>query len=272
MINVDVAAKNLAESALIASGEIARSDYVRISKIAEFYKAKVEYASILHDGHMSINDDGYLIKINRNIPSVRMRYTLAHEIGHIVYLQNYGDEEVQNAKSSKLEEHFCQRFAANLLMPDNLLNLPLEWEKLSLIGLIKKARQLNVNAGSLAMRIVEQMPLDGGVLLLRLMGKRENWSDKKWRLHWGYFPALQGAFIPNHQKLKDFPVVNAIEKGELDGGKEMYFSNVKLAFGHIKTSRNLAAVAQGDRKSVICLVYPNKFTPIRFSFENRPIS
>jgi Zn-dependent peptidase ImmA (M78 family) len=71
-------------------------------------------------------DGRYLIRINKNRPRVHRRFTLAHELKHVIdypYARlwhaglGYGDPEAERYRIEKIADHF----AANLLMPAMLI-------------------------------------------------------------------------------------------------------------------------------------------------------
>ena len=70
---------------------------------------------------------GYAIFINENHHSNRQRFTLAHEIGHFVLHQGLigdgiQDDTLYRSKLSGAIESQANKFAADLLMPWNLVN------------------------------------------------------------------------------------------------------------------------------------------------------
>src|SRR3989344_2157023 len=63
--------------------------------------------------------NGYNIFIEKMDAYVRRRFTLCHEIGHILvnHALVYGFFEKDGLESKKKQERFCNRFAAAFLMP-----------------------------------------------------------------------------------------------------------------------------------------------------------
>jgi len=62
---------------------------------------------------------GYNVFIEKTDAYVRRRFTLCHEIGHILanHALVYGFFEKDGLESKKKQERFCNRFAAAFLMP-----------------------------------------------------------------------------------------------------------------------------------------------------------
>jgi Zn-dependent peptidase ImmA (M78 family) len=92
--------------------------YIGIAQVVE-----VEMAD--HDGLLSITPAGtYVATIRRGQSLTRRRFTLAHEVGHLIVFRSLGRRDVANLIScavnsldEKDEEHLCDTLAAELLMP-----------------------------------------------------------------------------------------------------------------------------------------------------------
>lgn len=82
---------------------------------------------------------GCKIRINNTESDVRQRFTLCHEIAHIIRNWNlvygFSTHDVYTATG---EERFCERFAAAFLMPKELFIR--KWNSLNNDDLLKKAR------------------------------------------------------------------------------------------------------------------------------------
>jgi Zn-dependent peptidase ImmA (M78 family) len=127
-------ARNAARRVLDQQG--VRSAPIPIEKIA------VEYATIMSrslrdevSGMLIPVDGGWVIVVNRDESPVRQRFTLAHELGHLVlrhYTAPHADRryrvrfrDKESAKGSVFEEIEANQFAAALLMPQDLLTAKL---------------------------------------------------------------------------------------------------------------------------------------------------
>lgn len=68
--------------------------------------------------YASVAELGYCILINRKHPQERQRWTLVHEYGHfLVNRHEPGVDYLGTEKRKPANEHFCDSFAANFLMP-----------------------------------------------------------------------------------------------------------------------------------------------------------
>ena len=107
------------------------------------------------DGVSFVTDNGVpVIIINKNFPNDRKRFTLAHELGHVL-MHNSGDFPVPEHRTVNLKENEANRFASEFLMPkeaikNSLVDLKLyklaslkKYWKTSKASLIKRAKDLN---------------------------------------------------------------------------------------------------------------------------------
>jgi hypothetical protein len=95
-------------------------------------------------GTLAIEADTYVISTRRTDPAVRQRFTIAHEIGHILLFELVGDSpetirRLARDHSDRHVEQLCDRVAAELLMPkrafrDALLAKPLTLDTLLELG------------------------------------------------------------------------------------------------------------------------------------------
>lgn len=112
--------------------------------------------------------DRYIIYVNAHHPLTRKRFTIAHELGHYLYHRDLigdgvGDDRAYrstqvgryfNQRIGPVEETEANRFAANLLMPYQLI------QQLQNEGLDRKgmASRLQVSEHALAIRLGEPYP------------------------------------------------------------------------------------------------------------------
>jgi predicted Zn peptidase len=146
---------------------------IDVLAIAETCDIPVEYTSSEHSG-WSINQDSFerKIVINKFEPEYRQRFTIAHEIGHII-LNHQG----KSYRTNKLEEYSdtiarmneiaANNFAAQLIMPEKLVkeslrdsinelgySLDQDFSEREIAKIISfSASQLNVSAQALSYRV-----------------------------------------------------------------------------------------------------------------------
>lgn len=102
---------------------------VQLGKLAKALGLTVKSSTLPAgiSGEIRPSGDGYMIKVNRHDSSGRQRFTLAHEIGHYVLHRDHigagiSDDALYRSNLSDAREAEANRFAADLLMPRNLLD------------------------------------------------------------------------------------------------------------------------------------------------------
>lgn len=86
-----------------------------------------------------IDKQPYIILNSQRLSSVRIRFNLAHELGHIILHSNYPIRVVQNMNNRATLEHEANEFANNFLLPDISLTYDMEKTNMKfLLGLKKK--------------------------------------------------------------------------------------------------------------------------------------
>lgn len=101
---------------------------IDLEKIARACDINVEFDYVEHSG-WSINDEVNTkreITINKSEPEYRQRFTMAHEIGHIILGhtgQSYRTSDLAQYKDtlSRMKEVAANNFAAELIMPKKLV-------------------------------------------------------------------------------------------------------------------------------------------------------
>ena len=112
---------------------------IDVMAVATDFGVKVYSARLAKDvSGLLLRDDsygapsGFVIFVNREEPSVRQRFTAAHELGHFVLHRDFiGDRLEDNyllrsAGLSNRQEVEANKFAADLLMPWKLINAAME--------------------------------------------------------------------------------------------------------------------------------------------------
>lgn len=98
---------------------------IRLSKILEKEHLKVKIFSIMESPEFAdysgmIDKKNKIIYINGDEPTYRKRFTIAHEIGHLLLNHTKDVDFRNNSYSNDPEELEADFFAACLLMPKNI--------------------------------------------------------------------------------------------------------------------------------------------------------
>lgn len=126
--------ENLIANASVIAQQKSDSDYLprELFRVAESLGAVVFESVDMPDeksGYVKRDKDNgsAVIVLNNNHTKVRKRFTLAHEIGHLVYRENIpalkdkafiAHRDENSTTGQDPEERFANKFAAELLMPE----------------------------------------------------------------------------------------------------------------------------------------------------------
>ncbi len=112
---------------LIYNANVAESP-VPVEKIARLYGAIIRYEPF--EGNISgliyRENDTTIIGVNSSHAVTRQRFTIAHELGHVVNGHQYVEDEYEKGMSRIYTKHFQQEreadmFAGEILMPKDFL-------------------------------------------------------------------------------------------------------------------------------------------------------
>ncbi len=125
-----------------------------IISILEYNEIKVieidEPNQKLFDGVSAFIDKQYpVIAINKNFTIERKRFTLLHELAHLLF-------NINNEISDK-EEHLCNRFAGAMLLPKNVVlnEIGNKCEKLSLNELANLQKRFGISVSAIVYRLAD---------------------------------------------------------------------------------------------------------------------
>lgn len=107
-----------AAAAVRREWEIPSGPLPNLVKLVESAGIPTVFLETLHDKHSALSIKGkwfdWLIVLNSNHPASRLRFSLAHELGHIILKHNY-----MNGMESNVIEAEANAFAGNLLFPES---------------------------------------------------------------------------------------------------------------------------------------------------------
>lgn len=120
--------------------------------------------SLGHSGHFCFDDNGVpTIDYNSSEPESRQRFTIAHELGHYVNGDRDAPRDTSvsfNQYSRDIREVNANRFAAELLMPDNVVMHLINFEHI--YSLDELASRFAVSTGAMHYRLVNLGLINNG--------------------------------------------------------------------------------------------------------------
>lgn len=128
---------------------------VELERVATICGATVDYASLGSLDACLIPKPGKLfIKVNNLKSHVRQRFSLAHEIGHILLDESLAQPEFRSAvnRPAKWKETACDFIAAELLLPIHLFLPRMKANPISSLSILRLARQFDASIEATAIR------------------------------------------------------------------------------------------------------------------------
>ncbi|WP_243555776.1 XRE family transcriptional regulator [Priestia megaterium] len=144
-----------------------------LTAVCEKLGVIISYQNLDHQGidacSVLIEDRPYIILNNERKSAARIRFNIAHELGHILLHSKYSIREINKNINSKRLEYEANRFAAALLMPESgiakdlsalgldfLIILKKHW-KVSLQAIIYRAEQLEIFTSEYSLYMRQQI-------------------------------------------------------------------------------------------------------------------
>jgi Zn-dependent peptidase ImmA (M78 family) len=151
-------------------------------RLVDYLEIEVKYSPLNCDGWCLQFDDRAVIRINSEMPDVRKRFTLAHEIGHLIYgVTTVVGEYITPFGRKNKEERIIDKFAADLLLPTSIVFNTIQEIPVTAKVLQRFARKAKVSQSTVALRVASltaQIGLsDASVVLYEDDELKWQWSE-----------------------------------------------------------------------------------------------
>lgn len=142
-------------------------DLVRLARHVGI--GRIRELDIRLDGQLvELGDGDYEVILSRNAPHTRRRFTLAHEIGHLL-VAAHGNGSMESASMSCGDgptEELCNRVAAELLMPSRFVNEAVAAD-MDVSGLRRLATRFQCSLEATGWRVLNLGQITGALLVWR---------------------------------------------------------------------------------------------------------
>ena len=151
-------------------------------RLVDYLEIEVKYSQINCDGWCLQHNDRSVIRINNEMSDVRKRFTLAHELGHLIYgVTSIVGEFVNPFGRKSKEERKIDKFAAELLLPTSIVLDKIKEIPVTATALQRFARKANVSQSTVALRVASlatQLGLNNASVALYVDDKiKWQWSE-----------------------------------------------------------------------------------------------
>ena len=228
------------------------------SLAAKWGVISIEQQQISSEGLILPSRKGYKIIINSETIPSRRRYSLAHELGHLL-LHKSGISDLQSSKGKRRgslgadwnEERLCDQIAAEILLPRMAFYEDGWMEGWSLKSLRTLSHKYETSLSATARRMVELMPEEA------LMGVWKVSEEGKVALQWPHKGKTEYA-IPSPSILPDGRmelVARAWNSHQVEEG----VAPTRLGRSRpIDVPAEAMAWGRGEYKQVMVFYYPNR--------------
>lgn len=150
-------------------------------RLVEELGIKVKFSAINTDG-WCIQGNPSIIRINNAAPLVRQRFTLAHELGHLIYgVTSVADEIISPFVRKNKEEREIDKFASELLLPTSIVLEKIKEIPVTAKVIQRLANKAKVSQTTVALRVAslsEELGLNNAsVALYKNDIIKWQWSD-----------------------------------------------------------------------------------------------
>jgi Zn-dependent peptidase ImmA (M78 family) len=155
-------------------------------KLAEFLKIEVWRSPLNCDGWCLQTSNHSIIRINSNAPEVRQRFTLAHELGHLIFgiPTVVGESMLELQSSTNEEEKMVNSFAAKILLPQKIAKTYIPEIPITSAVIKRIAKKAKVSELFVARRLASLAPnlglKDGLVIFYKNSNFEWQWSKTVW--------------------------------------------------------------------------------------------
>ena len=151
-------------------------------RLVDYLEIEVKHSPLNCDGWCLQFDDRAVIRINSKMSDVRQRFTVAHEIGHLIYgVTTVVGEYITPFGRKNREERIIDKFAAEFLLPTSIVLDTIREIPVTAKVLQRFARKSKVSQSTVALRVASlttQIGLsDASVVLYESDELKWQWSE-----------------------------------------------------------------------------------------------
>jgi len=112
-------------------------------------------------GKLEPKSEGFIVNLNKNLFTTKKRFTIAHEIAHILSYDTFSKWPVYEVRHSKIEEYYCDRIARAMILPKSLIDFDKfnlqEIDKEQIDSIKKLWREFRVSPWQIILKLYEEI-------------------------------------------------------------------------------------------------------------------
>jgi hypothetical protein len=254
---------------------------VDVEAIAKSTGVDINYEPMLCDGSLEkINRDKYLLRVNENSSRLRKRFTIAHELAHLI-VETIDRSEISSVLEKSYQkklaldwsnpEKLCDFISATILIPPNIAKRFSDWQTFTIKKSLKTSREWQVSLSTFLWSVFAVAPYEGGFIWYTVSDASSDLTDIQLNYSWSKFPKSRKVEIPKTVFLRLASDNNNLNYSIVDFTRnEERMHRVKFEFDGLSECRaaRIKAFGKGKEKRILVVVYPREFKPRKTSLGN----
>ena len=240
---------------------------IDIEGIAKSLGLEIAYEPMLCNGYLEeIDENKYVIKVNKRSSKQRQRFTITHELTHLVInlgglykimsiLKDILPEEERFVHNSHNQEKICNFISGSLLIPPSPVKQLSDWTHLSIRKVEEVSKEWDISKDVLLWRVITTASYEGGFIWGKTDSNPSNPQEINMRSCWGVFPKSHKIKVPKEMHLgaSGYSLVDFTENKEK-------FNRVAFDFEGLRGLRTICAKAygRGPERRILIIVYPRE--------------
>lgn len=235
---------------------------IKLTKIAQRRRviAILKEDNLDSEGVTIPDKRGFVIKLKKNSPSLRQRYTLAHEIAHTFFFnRNVSPPKRQywhSLRGDIGEEYLCERGAAEILMPFPIFKRYIKIYQIPSISALSSLQAIfQVSTQASACRILQDIGFWQNIIIIETRWRPCQFSGKNpaLRINWVVKPRKLHYYIPTNKRIKqESSIFTCYTTGSITNQLE------NLELGDLKGKYQVESIKSASRKVVSIIKLSNE--------------
>lgn len=233
---------------------------VKVESLAKMWGViDIERQPISSAGMLLPGRKGYKVILNENQSQERQRFSLAHELGHLLLHKCGMSGSISSPKfrsgvdSNMAEEQLCDQLAAEILMPSMSFYEDGWMEDWSLRGLRRLANKYETSLEATAIRMVDLMPEEALLGIWKISTDKGGNIEQKWSHRGGTRYALPATAITPNNKLELMRQSHLVP-GVLEGVAPVKLGDERA----IDVPAEAMSYGRGENQKVMVFYYPTR--------------
>ena len=248
-----------------------------VEAIAKSIGIEITYENMLCDGSLEeIGQNRYLIKVNNKSNKLRQRFTIAHEIAHLIVKTANRSEitcllekNFQRKKGFTFDwsndEKLCDFISASILVPPTIAKKFSDWKTFSIQKSLKASRKWQVSLSTFLWSVFAVAQYEGGFIWYKMSTAPNDLTNIQMNYSWSKFPKSRKIDIPKTVFLRLVSNSGDLNYSIIDftRNEERFHPRVKFEFNGLSEYRamRIKAFGKGREKKILVVVYPKEIKP-----------